>query len=189
MSPHDGIAIRAATSKDARQVLDIYAPFCTDSAVSFEVEAPALDEMRRRIDRTLARFPWLVAERERQVLGFAYASEHRERAAYRWAVDATVYVKAGDRRAGVGRRLYTELFAILSRQGYINVFAGIALPNPASVGLHESLGFVLIGVYRAVGYKLGGWHDVGWWQLVLRAAPARPDEPVPFAQIGGPRSP
>jgi L-amino acid N-acyltransferase YncA len=173
--------IRLATERDAEAVQRIYAPFVLRTAVSFEIEPPSVDEMRSRIVKTLTHLPWLVCEqngdRENNVIGYVYASRHRERPGYAWSVDVAVYIHEEHRRHGVGRALYTSLFQVLRLQGFYNAYAGVALPNPGSVGLHESLGFEPVGVYRAVGYKLGGWHDVGWWQLALRphsAAPAPP---------------
>jgi phosphinothricin acetyltransferase len=173
-------AIRIAKPEDAYQVLAIYAPFCSQTPVSFEVEPPRLEEMRRRIADTLARYPWLVCEDAGEIIGYVYASRHRERAAYQWSVDVTVYVHNGHRRQGIGRALYTSLFHVLKLQGFCNAHAGITLPNPASVALHESLGFQPVGVYRGVGYKCGAWHDVGWWQLALRPREEQPAPPTDF---------
>jgi phosphinothricin acetyltransferase len=170
--------IRLAEQSDAAQVQAIYAPFCTDTVVSFEETAPPVDQMWQRIASTLERWPWLVCTDGATVLGYAYAGNHRERAAYRWSVEVSAYVAEGQRRRGVGRALYTALFALLRLQGYVNAYAGITLPNLASVGLHEAVGFVPVGVYRAVGYKKGAWHDVGWWQLALRSHQASPPEPI-----------
>jgi L-amino acid N-acyltransferase YncA len=172
------VIVRVATAADAPAVAELYRPIVAETAISFETEPPDADEMRRRILDTLPVYPWLVCELGGRVAGYAYATRHRTRAAYQWSVDTSVYVAAGDRRAGVGRALYTSLFAILSAQGYFNVFAGIALPNPASVALHEAMGFQPIGVYLNVGYKLGAWRDVGWWQLALRDAEAPPQPPL-----------
>ena len=157
----------------------------TDTIISFELEPPGAEEMRRRMKGTLERFPWLVCEREGRVLGYAYAGAHGTRAAYRWSVDVSGYVHEGARRSGVGRALYTSLFSLLSLQGFYNAYAGITLPNPASVGLHEALGFRPVGVYRGVGYKLGAWHDVGWWHLALRERLADPDPPTYLPSIVG----
>lgn len=170
--------IRLATGDDAEQIAAIYAPAVRDSAISFEVEPPPPAEMRRRIQHTLAHRPWLVCERSGEILGYVYAGRHRDRAAYQWCVEVSVYVHERARRHGVGRALYTSLFAILSLQGFYNAYAGITLPNRASVGLHESLGFRPVGVYRAVGYKLGAWHDVGWWWLPLQAPSRSPKPPL-----------
>jgi L-amino acid N-acyltransferase YncA len=150
------------------------------SAVSFEARAPSVAEMAARIERHSRTHPWLVAEEGGEVRGYAYACRHRERAAYRWAVDVSVYVAAAERRHGHGRRLYEALFERLRAQGFQVACAGITLPNPASVGLHELLGFAPVGVSRRIGWKLGAWHDVGWWQLEL-ASPGEepPPEPLP----------
>jgi phosphinothricin acetyltransferase len=171
-------SIRLATDRDAEQIAAIYAPNVTDSIISFELEPPGADEMRRRVEGTLERYPWLVCERRGRVLGYAYAGAHGSRAAYQWAVDVSVYVHQEAHRTGVGRALYTSLFAALDLQGFYNAYAGATLPNPASVGLHESVGFRVVGVYRGVGYKLGAWHDVVWWHLPLRERVADPDPPA-----------
>ena len=168
--------MRIAKSDDAEGILGIYAPIVRETTISFELEPPTLEEMRRRIETTLARLPWLVCEAEGQVLGYAYASKHRERAAYQWSVDVSVYVAEEARGRGLGRKLYTPLLAMLTDLGYYTALAGIALPNPASVGLHETMGFTPIGVYRNIGYKMGAWRDVGWWQKQLREYA---DSPVP----------
>jgi phosphinothricin acetyltransferase len=169
--------IRFATPKDAGEVREIYAPFCERTPVSFETEAPSVAQMRQRINQTLKSLPWLVCERQGAVIGYAYSSRHRERAGYRWSVDVSVYVRDGHRGQGIGRALYQSLFAILRLQGFRNILAGISLPNPASVGLHESMGMRQIGVYPRIGFKCGRWHDVGWWQLSLCAADGDPEEP------------
>ena len=161
-------SIRLATAGDAAPIADIYAPNVTDAVISFEAEPPDAGEMRRRIAGTLERYPWLVCERRGRVWGYAYAGAHGSRAAYRWSVDVSVYVHGEAHRAGVGRALYTSLFAALELQGFYNAYAGATLPNPASVGLHEAMGFRPVGVYRGTGYKMGAWHDVGWWHLPLR---------------------
>lgn len=172
------LTIRRATEQDAEPIQAIYAPLVSNTAISFELVPPTVEEMRQRILKTLQKYPWLVCEHDREILGYAYASEHRIRAAYQWSVDVSVYVNAKMRRAGIGRALYTSLFEILKLQGFYNAYAGITLPNSASVGLHESLGFRPIGVYRAVGYKRKAWHDVGWWHLQLKEPSANPDIPI-----------
>jgi phosphinothricin acetyltransferase len=173
---------QAGTGSDARACARIYAPYVRDTAISFEDEPPDEVQMRRRIENVRARYPWLVAEQDGHVVGFAYASQHRERAAYRWAVDVAIYLDRGHRGRGLGRRLYESLFELLSAQGLRMACAGIALPNPASVALHEKLGFELVGVYRRIGWKFDAWHDVAWYQRELAvgggSAPAEPGPPV-----------
>ncbi len=136
--------------------------------------------MAERIARLSATHPWLVAELDGEVVGYAYAAPHRERAAYRWAVNVSIFVAPGQRRRGLGRALYGELFERLRRQGFQVALAGITLPNEASVALHESLGFVRVALYPRIGWKAGAWRDVGWWQLELAPPGAdAPAEPAP----------
>ncbi len=175
--------IRLATGTDAMGILAIYAPIVRETAISFEVTPPEVNQMRERIVNTLGRFPWLVCADGEQILGYAYASAHRDRAAYQWSVDVSVYVDAQARRSGVGRSLYTSLLNLVDLQGFYNAYAGITLPNPASVSLHEAMGFRLVGIYRSVGHKLGKWHDVGWWHRVVRSPRIPPEPPIEFGQI------
>jgi len=183
------ILVRIAEATDAPVFAAIYAPVVTDTVISFETEPPTPEEMAGRITRTLTDYPWLTAMRDGQVAGYAYASQHRSRAAYRWSVDVTVYVAESARRCGVGAVLYTALNGILRRQGFRSAFAGIALPNPGSIGLHEAMGFEPVGVYRDVGFKLGAWRDVGWWGLTLASDDAPPAEPIPFRDLAEPLAP
>jgi L-amino acid N-acyltransferase YncA len=175
--------IRFADSSHAAAVAGIYRPVVESTAISFETVAPDGDEMARRIVETTRDHPWLVCEIGGRVAGYAYATKHRVRSAYRWSVDTSVYVDAACRQGGVGRGLYMSLFAILAAQGYFNAYAGIALPNAASVGLHEAVGFKKVGVYQRVGFKFGEWRDVGWWQLELRAHEASPAEPLEIEAV------
>ena len=178
-----GLNLRCAEHRDAQAIAAIYAPIVRDTAISFETETPTARTMGERVAATQPTYPWLVATHDLDVLGFAYASAHRQRAAYRWSVDVTVYVAEGGRGRGVGRRLYGGLLPILRAQGFRSAFAGIALPNVASIGLHEAVGFTPLGVYREVGYKLGAWRDVGWWRLGLQDDDGPPGEPMTFAQL------
>lgn len=175
--------IRLASPDDAAAVAGIYGPVVAETAISFEIDPPSTDEMAGRIASTLRFAPWLVWVRGGAVVGYAYATRHRERAAYRWAVDVGVYIGRDHRRSGIGRALYRSLFALLRLQGFYVAHAGIALPNAASVGLHESLGFRAVGVYRNVGYKQGAWRDVGWWQLALRDAEGEPSQPRTMDEV------
>jgi phosphinothricin acetyltransferase len=177
------VKIRLANPDDAAGVLRIYGPYCESSSVSFEIVAPSVEEIRRRIEKISRQYPWLICEIDGHVAGYVYASQHRERAAYRWNVDVAVYVGAEYRRRHVGQSLYSTLFSILRSQGYFKAFAGITLPNEASVRLHESVGFRPIAAYRGVGYKLGRWLDVGWWQFEIQAEIDNPPEPLSIAAI------
>ncbi len=172
------MTLRTAAPSDAEAVAAIYSPIVRDTTISFELAPPSIDEMRARIASTLKLLPWLVSLDENgAVNGYAYASKHRERAAYQWSVDVTAYIREDARGQGVGKRLYAKLLAELVELGYFQAFAGIALPNEASVALHESMGFEAVGVYRRVGFKLGAWRDVGWWQKQLQAPTAEPGAP------------
>ena len=170
----------ADAERDSARVAEIYRPAVEGNFISFEESAPTADEMADRMRKVLARLPWLVAEDESGlVVGYAYASPHRDRAAYRWSVDISVYVDPAWHRRGVGRLLYDELLERLRALGYVNVYAGVTLPNDGSVALHESIGMKRIGVYERVGYKLGAWRDVAWFGMRL-AEPATdpPAEPL-----------
>ena len=160
--------VRPASPGDAPAIAAIYAPVVTGTTISFELEAPSADEMKRRIEATLPSLPWLVSvDAAGEVDGYAYAGRHRERAAYQWSVDCTVYVRQDRLRQGIGRRLYGQLLATLQALGYHQAYAGIAMPNASSVALHTAMGFELVGTFREVGFKRGGWRDVSWWQRRL----------------------
>ncbi len=167
---------RADADRDGGQCARIYAPFVVETVVSLEESAPDSAELSRRIAVGSVSHPWLVAESDGGLAGFAYASRHRERASYRWAADVSVYVDPLHHRQGVASALYRELLQRLRGQGIYVACAGITVPNQASVALHESLGFTMVGVYPRIGYKHGAWRDVGWWQLGLAA---QRDEPPP----------
>jgi len=182
------VRIRLADpAHDAERVADIYRPYVEGSTISFEEVAPTAVEMAARIALVLELAPWLVAvDENRRVIGYAYASRHRERAGYRWSVDLTAYVDPEWRGRGVGTALYGELVPTLRRQRFVNAYAGIGLPNPASVGLHESIGMSLVGVYEKVGWKLGQWVDVAWYGMRLSEPledGAPPPEPIPFPEL------
>lgn len=175
--------LRLATLDDAEDILAIYAPVVADSFVSFEASVPSLDEVRRRIATTIATHPWLVCEHEGRVVAYAYSGTHRPRAGYRWTVEVSVYVADAARRHGIGRRLYVALFAMLRALGHRTAVAGIALPNPASVALHVSLGFTAVGVFHGIGFKHGAWRDVSWWELPLADYTTPPAEPMPLPEL------
>lgn len=169
--------IRRAAAGDATAIAAIYGPYVHQTTVSFEQTPPSVDEVRARITRAAPRFPWLVAEAAGRVIGFAYAGPHRSRPAYRWSVEVSVYVDTSRQRGGLGRALYETLLRLLEAQGFAQAYAGITQPNPPSVGLHEALGFELVGVYRNVGFKHGAWRDVSWYAYPLGEPSNPPAEP------------
>ncbi len=162
------LAIRQALISDAEAIQAIYAPIVENTPISFEEKPPSADEMASRITATREQgYPYLVADQDGDAVAYAYAGQHRARAAYRWSVDVTIYVAEAARGAGIGKALYEELLQQLRQAEFHAAFAGIALPNPGSVGLHEAVGFTHVGTYQEVGFKFGRWHDVGWWQRIL----------------------
>jgi phosphinothricin acetyltransferase len=177
----------ADPERDAARIADIYRPYVEDSIISFEEVAPSADEMAGRMRAVLEWAPWLVAvDENRSVIGYCYASRHRERAGYRWSVDLAVYVDSKFRGRGIGRTLYGELLPTLRRQRFINAYAGVGLPNAASVALHESIGMSLVGTYEKVGWKLGRWVDVAWFGMRLGDPPesdAPPPDPIPYPEL------
>lgn len=162
----------ADAQTDAAACAAIYAPYVRDTAISFEEVAPTTKEMSARIARLTKTHAWIVAEDQHAIIGYAYACPHRERAAYRWTTEVSVYVDTRYQRRGAGRQLYESLLGTLADRGYRVALAVIGLPNDASVAFHESFGFEPAGVYRRVGFKLGEWWDVGWWQLDLASSAA-----------------
>jgi L-amino acid N-acyltransferase YncA len=175
---------RVATTDDAEQIAQIYAPFCTaESAVSFEITPPTSNEMAERILSTLSKLPWLVAVHEAKVIAYAYASPHKARAAYSWSVDLAIYAGPEARKSGIGTGLCSRLFSILRALGYYNIYAGTTLPNPASESLFLKLGFEHIAVYKHVGHKAGKWHDVAWYGLDLLPSQVNPNDPLSFKEL------
>ncbi|GCE14981.1 arsinothricin resistance N-acetyltransferase ArsN1 family B [Tengunoibacter tsumagoiensis] len=173
---------RLARASDADAISAIYTPIVERTATSFELKAPGPEEIQERIIKTLLTHPWLVAEKEGDLLGYAYASQHRSRLGYQWSADISVYIAEQNRGQGLGRALYTSLFALLRLQGFYNVYAGISLPNPGSVALHEAMGMIPVGIYQKVGYKNGAWQDVGWWQGNLQDYQENPLPPLSLAE-------
>lgn len=181
------IAIRAAQADDASAIAAIYAPHVLTGTVSFEIEPPDARAMRTRMAASDGLYPWIVAtngEPEGGVIGYAYATRFRERAAYRFVVETSIYVADVAQRQGAGRLLYGALIATLRAQGFTQAIGGIALPNDASIALHEAVGFRRAGVYREVGYKQSRWIDVGIWQCELNEPAIPPVEPRRFADTG-----
>lgn len=178
-----GARIRPITPADHQAVLDIYAPYIRQSPISFEYEVPSLNEFSRRIGEVTTVYPWLVAEVNGRLVGYAYAGRHRSRQAYDWSAEASVYLDPEFQRRGIAQRLYQTLFGILRLQGVVNLYAGITIPNRASESFHASMGFTDVGVYRNVGYKAGSWHDVKWMVLFLRDHPGNPVGFVSWRQV------
>ena len=175
--------LRLATPKDAAGILTIYGPIVREGYASFEGAPPSETEMAGRIQQTLDRYPWIVWDDHNRILGYAYAGAHRSREGYRWAVEVSVYVHPDVHRRGIGRALYIVLFNLLAAQGIVNAYAGIALPNEASVRLHETLGFRQVALYTQIGFKAGAWRDTGWWHLRLGVLNPNPSPPTPFAAL------
>lgn len=176
--------IRPATIEDATSIAEIYMPYVESLSVSFEQRAPSPKEMARRIESVLETYPWLIAESDGEIVGYAYASRFRERWAYRFAVETAIYIASHRQREGIGRQLYMALIRTLSAQGYTQALATIALPNEGSIDMHEAVGFRRAGVWRGVGFKHGEWRDVGLWQRPLALMEDVPDEPKPFSEVG-----
>ena len=165
------LTIRQATPADAPALVKIYAPYVESTSVSFETVVPSVDDFAARIATSLSKWQYLVAESDGDVAGYAYGSTHRERAAYRYSVEVSAYLEPRFQRQGIGSALYRRLFDDLIAKGYCSAFAGITVPNDASVGMHLSVGFERIGVFKRIGWKFDRWHDVLWMQRRLRDAP------------------
>lgn len=163
----DPLPVRVATESDAEALLGIYRPYVEETAVSFEMECPTAEDFAGRIRKSLSKWQWLVAEREGQCVGYAYGTSHREREAYQWSVEVSAYVDRSHQRQGIARALYQQLFVDLAKLGFCHAFAGVTLPNEASIALHRSFGFEPIGIFRSVGRKFDQWHDVAWFQKPL----------------------
>ena len=170
--------VRDASELDGSACAAIYAPYVTDTAITFEVEPPSPADMARRIADASSRHAWLVLEDDGRIAGYAYGSTFAARAAYRWACEVSVYLELGCRRAGGGRKLYEALLPRLITRGFRIAVAGMTLPNEASVGLHSAMGFEHVGTYRRIGFKHGSWHDVAWTQCVLADGEGAPTEPT-----------
>lgn len=175
--------LRLATPADAKAILDIYAPYIKNTSFTFETEVPSVEEFAERIRNYLLNWPWLLCEMDGKIAGYAYATRHRERTAYQWCTESSVYIHDDFQRAGIARVLYTALFEILRKQGFRNVYAVINLPNDKSVSFHESCGFNYFATYEKVGYKLGKWKNVGWWRLSINEYGDEPAAPVKFSEM------
>lgn len=175
--------IRLATKSDSAALLNIYAAYIRDTAISFETEIPSVFAFGERIETIQQQFPWLVCEIDGRVVGYAYASKHKERTAYQWSADLSVYVDPRAHRKHIATSLYTALLECLRLQGYYSAFAAITVPNASSEALHCTLGFQPIGVFERVGYKLGKWRDVQYFKRVLADYPTEPRPPVSICMV------
>jgi len=175
--------IRFIRPEDAASVLEVYKPYVLDTYITFEYKVPTLEEWQHKIEKIILKYPWLVCEVDGEIAGYAYGSMHRDRTAYQWSPESTVYLSEKYHRRGIARALYEKLFAIMKLQGYINVFAGIGLPNTKSEEFHRAIGFKEIGIFRNIGYKLGSWHDTKWFQLQLSEHILNPPPPKTIAEV------
>jgi len=173
--------VRLAAPSDAPSMLGIYAPFVRDTAFTFETEVPSITDFSQRIEKGLQRFPWVVCEINGVLAVYAYASAHRERAAYQWSCESSVYLREDFRGRRIGQELYAVVFSILKLQGLKTVYAGITMPNEASERMHARCGFEHFATYENVGYKLNAWQKVGWWRLPLGDYERNPAPPLLFS--------
>ena len=177
------IDVRLATPNDAAGILEIYAPYIANTSFTFETAVPPLIDFQKRISDYLINWPWLVCEIDGVIAGYAYGAKYRERVAYQWCVESSIYIHDDFLNHKIGKALYEALIEILKKQGYRNVYAVINLPNDRSVKFHESCGFSYFATYEKVGYKLGKWKNVGWWQLIINEYTMKPEAPVKFSEL------
>jgi phosphinothricin acetyltransferase len=177
--------IRIARDEDAAAIHAIYAPSVTDGVATFETELPGVEAIRERLSARLQHYPWLVWEEAGDVLAYAYAGRFRERAAYDWIAETSIYVRADAHRRGIAHRLYGVLLDTMRLQGINQAVGVITLPGTISVAMHEAMGFSAAGVWRQCGYKLGQWWDVGVWQKELQPAASPPRPVTPFPEMFG----
>ena len=175
--------IRVAEPGDAPGILSIYSPYILNSGITQETELPTTEGMRQRVIQNLEERPWIVCESGGEIAGYAYAGKHRERKGYQWCIEPSVYIGEKFHRSGIATALYTALFDILKLQGFVNAYAVITLPNDKSVAFHERFGFHYLTTYKKIGYKLGRWHDVGWWEKQVNEYPTNPTDPTPFRSL------
>ena len=180
---NEELTIRMANELDAEEILAIYAPYVTHTAITFEYVVPTVEEFKGRIHKTLKRFPYLVAVKDGCILGYAYVSPFKERAAYDWAVETSIYVKQECKGSGVGKKLYLALEEILKKQNIINLNACIAYPNPKSIGFHEHLGYKMIGHFTKCGYKFETWYDMIWMEKMIGEHTVPPKPVIPVTEL------
>lgn len=167
---------------DIAGVLDIYTPYIVNTAVTFEYEVPEIETFKKRIKNYTSQYPWLVMKDGNNIAGYAYASPYRERSAYQWVAECSIYINNQYKKKGVGTQLYTALLELLKAQGIHRLYALITIPNDASVLFHEKIGFKYFATFKNVGYKNSKWHDVGWWEITLHST-TTPSALIPFSQF------
>lgn len=185
------VSIRPASPEDAAALLDIYAPYVRETAITFEYDAPGLEGFQSRIRRTLERYPYLAAEAAGELIGYAYAGPLKDRAAYDWAAEVSIYLRMDWKRRGVGGRLYRTLEDILKRQNVRNLYACVACPageedahlTRNSVDFHAHMGWRAVGEFRGCGYKFGTWYNMVWMEKRIEGLPAVPGPFIPFAEL------
>jgi L-amino acid N-acyltransferase YncA len=175
--------IRLITPADAEEALAVYAPYVLNTAISFEYEVPSVEDFTDKIKKISSQYPWLVCEYDRSIIGYAYGSMHRDRTAYQWSPESTIYMSEAFHRRGIARILYTSLLSLLRLQGYYSVYAGVLSSNTKSVSFHKATGFEEIGIYKNIGYKLGQWHSNLWFQLFLQEHIVNPPLPKSINEI------
>lgn len=177
------VEVRWATRTDAADILEIYSPYILNTTISFETAIPPAEQFQKRIEDCLQKYPWIVCSVNGKIAGYVYASKHREREAYQWTCECSVYVHNDFKGKEIAKDLYQVLFEILKLQGFRNVYAGITLPNDASIKLHEKCGFVKFAHYENIGFKFGNWHSVGWWKLQINNYDLQPPPPLKLSEL------
>ncbi|WP_343084655.1 GNAT family N-acetyltransferase [Blautia producta] len=181
----DDLRIRMAEPDDAFTLLGIYEPYVENTCITFEYQVPSLEEFTKRIRETLKKYPYLAAEQNGEIAGYAYASPFKGRPAYDWAVETTVYLKENAKGKGIGRQLYTALEDILRKQNITNANACITYPNPESMGFHKKMGYRIVGHFSKCGYKDGQWRDVVWMEKFLQEHLEKPEAVIPVGRLHG----
>jgi len=182
---NNNFIIRLATVNDAEGLLAVYKPYVETTASTFEYDVPSVDEFRKRINAIIPEYPWLVCEREGVIVGYAYAHKHRERVAYQWSPESTIYLSKEMHGTGIARIMYEAVFEILKLQGFINVFASVLSTNINSNRFHKAMGFEEIGLFKNIGYKYEAWHSNYWYQLSLSEHTLNPPAPKKMAEVVG----
>ncbi len=177
------LVVREARPQDGAAVAAVYRPYVLETPVSFEEQPPDAQEMTNRITEITKKYPYLIAELDGRVIGYAYGTKFHARASYRWSVEIAIYLEQSCRRRGIGRTLCNRLLPLLTAQGFAVAYAGITLPNPFSTGLFEALGFTRVALFHGCGFKFGAWHDVGTWELPLRERVGAPPEPISWPDM------